>query len=50
MCWVALDRASQLAHIGGEQKLPATWSDTADEIKADILKHGVKGRRAPPAL
>jgi len=41
MCWVALDRASTLAEIRGDPKAAATWSATADEIKADILVHGV---------
>ena len=42
MCWVALDRASKLAAIGGEPKLEAEWGSVADEIKADILDRGVK--------
>jgi alpha,alpha-trehalase len=42
MCWVALDRAADLAGIRGEPELEATWRGTADEIKADILEHGVK--------
>jgi GH15 family glucan-1,4-alpha-glucosidase len=44
MCWVALDRASKLAAIRGDTDLQATWGATADEIKADILEHGVDGR------
>jgi len=44
MCWVALDRASRLAHIRGEPSLAATWAQTAEEIKADILEHGVDAR------
>jgi alpha,alpha-trehalase len=42
MCWIALDRAADLAGIRGEPELEATWRGTADEIKADILEHGVK--------
>ncbi len=42
MCWVALDRASKLAEIRGDNDLTASWRKTADEIKADILEHGVK--------
>jgi alpha,alpha-trehalase len=42
MCWVALDRAAKLAEIRGDRELPATWQATADEIKADILEHGVR--------
>ena len=44
MCWVALDRAAQLAHIRGDAELNAAWSATAEEIKADILEHGVDSR------
>lgn len=44
MCWVAMDRAAQLAGIRGEPELEAQWSATADEIKADILEHGVSDR------
>ena len=42
MCWVALDRAAKLAEIRGDRELPATWRATADEIKADILEHGLR--------
>ena len=42
MCWVALDRASKLAHIRGDQKLHENWSNTADEIHGDILEHGLR--------
>jgi alpha,alpha-trehalase len=44
MGWVALDRASKLAHIAGEPDLAAEWGAIADEIKADILEHGVDSR------
>jgi GH15 family glucan-1,4-alpha-glucosidase len=44
MCWVALDRAAQLANIRGESELAASWEQTASEIKADILEHGVDKR------
>jgi alpha,alpha-trehalase len=44
MGWVALDRAAQLAELRGDQSLQETWRATADEIKADILEHGVDGR------
>jgi alpha,alpha-trehalase len=43
MCWVALDRAAKLAGIRGDPQLQATWRGTADEIKEDILEHGVRG-------
>jgi GH15 family glucan-1,4-alpha-glucosidase len=42
MCWVALDRASKLAEIRGDKSLTAAWGETAEEINADILEHGVK--------
>ena len=42
MCWVALDRAAKLAEIGGDSHLRETWRETADEIKADILEHGMR--------
>ena len=41
MTWVALDRASQLAGIRGDDRLAAEWRATADEIRADVLDHGV---------
>ena len=44
MCWVALDRAAKLAEIRGDPELQATWSATAEEIRADILEHGVSDR------
>jgi alpha,alpha-trehalase len=42
MCWVALDRAAKLAEIRGDPALRKTWQATADEIRADILEHGVR--------
>jgi GH15 family glucan-1,4-alpha-glucosidase len=44
MCWVALDRAAQLAEIRGDPGSKQKWQATADEIRADILEHGVDGR------
>lgn len=44
MCWVAMDRAAQLAGIRGEPALQSRWGGIADEIKADILEHGVSDR------
>jgi GH15 family glucan-1,4-alpha-glucosidase len=44
MCWVALDRAAQLAEIRGDGERAAGWRATADEIRADILEHGVSDR------
>jgi GH15 family glucan-1,4-alpha-glucosidase len=42
MCWVALDRAAKLAEIRGDPKLQEEWAAVADEIRADILEHGVR--------
>jgi GH15 family glucan-1,4-alpha-glucosidase len=44
MCWVALDRAAKLADIRGADDLRTTWQADADEIRADILGHGVSDR------
>jgi GH15 family glucan-1,4-alpha-glucosidase len=44
MCWVALDRASQLAELRGDPDLAAKWSATADEIREDVLAHGVSDK------
>ena len=44
MGWVALDRAAKLAEVRGDPELTMTWRATADEIKADILAHGVSDR------
>jgi GH15 family glucan-1,4-alpha-glucosidase len=41
MCWVALDRAAQLAEIRGDSELQEKWRATAEEIKDDILAHGI---------
>jgi alpha,alpha-trehalase len=44
MCWVALDRGARLAEREGEQELSAQWQAVAEEIRADILEHGVSER------
>jgi alpha,alpha-trehalase len=44
MCWVAMDRAAQLAAIRGDSQLQQTWAATAEEIKQDVLEHGVDKR------
>ena len=44
MGWVALDRAAKLAEIRGDPTLQQTWAETAEEIRADILAHGVSDR------
>ena len=42
MSWVALDRAAKLAGIRGMPELEPEWRETADEIRADILEHGLR--------
>ncbi|TSD46524.1 glycoside hydrolase family 15 protein [Rhodococcus sp. KBS0724] len=44
MCWVALDRGAKLAEMQGEKSFAQQWTAIADEIKADILAHGVDSR------
>jgi GH15 family glucan-1,4-alpha-glucosidase len=44
MGWVALDRAAKLAEIRGAPERAATWRDAAEEVRADILEHGVSDR------
>jgi alpha,alpha-trehalase len=44
MCWIAMDRAAKLAEIRGDPEAQATWRESADEIRADILEHGVDER------
>ena len=41
MCWVALDRAAQLAEIRGDPGLQKTWAGTAEQIREDILAKGL---------
>jgi GH15 family glucan-1,4-alpha-glucosidase len=43
MCWVALDRASQIAGILGDGARAEEWKATAEDIRADILSNGVRG-------
>jgi alpha,alpha-trehalase len=44
MGWVALDRAAKLAAIRDDPKLEQAWGEAAEEVKADILEHGVSDR------
>ncbi len=44
MGWVALDRAARLAAIRDDARLEKEWTATAEEIRADILEHGVSER------
>jgi alpha,alpha-trehalase len=42
MCWVALDRGARLAEIHGEPELGERWQGIAEQIRADVLAHGVR--------
>jgi len=44
MSWVALDRAAKLAGIREDLALAKSWAEAAEEIRADILEHGVSDR------
>jgi alpha,alpha-trehalase len=44
MCWVALDRGARLAERVGEEEQASQWQTEADEIRKDILEHGVSER------
>jgi GH15 family glucan-1,4-alpha-glucosidase len=44
MCWVAMDRAAKLAEMRGDDDLRRAWRATAEDIRADILEHGVSTR------
>jgi GH15 family glucan-1,4-alpha-glucosidase len=44
MCWVALDRAAQLAALWGEPRSQAAWAATAAEIEEEILTRGMSDR------
>jgi GH15 family glucan-1,4-alpha-glucosidase len=41
MCWVAMDGAAKLAGIRGDAQLQQKWATTAEEIREDILGHGL---------
>ena len=41
MCWVAMDRAADLAAIRDASDLEKRWRATAEEIREDILTNGV---------
>jgi GH15 family glucan-1,4-alpha-glucosidase len=44
MCWLAMDRAASLGEIRGDPELALSWRKTAEEIREDILEHGLDGR------
>jgi GH15 family glucan-1,4-alpha-glucosidase len=44
MCWVAADRGARLARLREDTERLERWQAAADEIKADVLAHGVDER------
>ena len=44
MCWVAADRGARLAELRQEEGRRTRWQAAADEMRADILEHGVDDR------
>jgi GH15 family glucan-1,4-alpha-glucosidase len=40
MCWVALDRACQMASHHGHERHASLWRQIRDQIHADVLAHG----------
>ena len=44
MCWVAMDRAAKIAEIRGDGDLKQKWGAVADEIRDDILAHGISDK------
>jgi GH15 family glucan-1,4-alpha-glucosidase len=42
MCWVAMDRAARLANIRSDVECYDKWIAVADEIREDILTHGMR--------
>jgi GH15 family glucan-1,4-alpha-glucosidase len=44
MCWVACDRGARLARLYGAPDSAERWQKAAEEIRADILTHGVSER------
>jgi GH15 family glucan-1,4-alpha-glucosidase len=46
LCWVAMDRGSNLARTRGDDERAERWRQAADELKTEILDKGVddKGR------
>jgi GH15 family glucan-1,4-alpha-glucosidase len=43
-CWVACDRGARLAELREDFERAKRWRAAADEIKADVLEHGVDKR------
>jgi alpha,alpha-trehalase len=43
-CWVACDRGARLAELRDDWKRVKSWRGAADEIKADLIEHGLDDR------
>jgi GH15 family glucan-1,4-alpha-glucosidase len=43
-CWVAADRGARLAVLRKEHERARRWAAAAEEIRADVLEHGVDER------
>jgi alpha,alpha-trehalase len=44
LCWVAADRGAKLAELRGDSDLAASWRGAADDIRDDVLAHGLDKR------
>ncbi|HEX5466550.1 MAG TPA: glycoside hydrolase family 15 protein [Candidatus Limnocylindrales bacterium] len=44
MCWVAADRGARLARLRDDGETAQRWEAAAEEIKADVLAHGLDER------
>jgi GH15 family glucan-1,4-alpha-glucosidase len=44
MCWLAAERGARLALLRAEDETAKRWQLAADEIKAEVLEHGVDAR------
>jgi GH15 family glucan-1,4-alpha-glucosidase len=44
MCWVACDRGARLAELRNEPDRVTRWRSAAEEIRADVLAHGLDER------
>jgi len=44
-CWVACERGARLARLRGDDEHGDRWQEAADEIRADVLEHGVDKER-----
>jgi GH15 family glucan-1,4-alpha-glucosidase len=44
MCWVACDRGARLASLYDEPDSARRWRKAAEEIRADVLAHGLDAR------